>query len=762
MKKIFFTISIVFCAFSAYCLPSRLLFDFEEGINGWDVIKELSATGTIEHSKDNFTQGNGCLKFTAEFPGEAGIKVNFNENWTTFQSLSFDMVVTDTQISQVKFLVYLKDKEWLWYQTKEQTVKQGITRVSINISGNSLDLVPRGHKKPWNQYSAEEVRELGIKFQCKEKTIFVVYFDNFKLSPVLFSSLKVNATEVLLYEKFEITFKTSVYFQNPFDPDCIAIDGYFTSPSGKLVVVPGFFYQDFYFAGQGTKGKDNLQPQGYPEWKIRFSPTETGTYKYRIVATINKGEETFSTQTMSFKAVPGVKHGFVRVSKKDNRYFEFDDGTFFYPVGHNIRSLNDNRYSQLFNRPLAAESGTVNFETWIVDMKNNKENFFETWMSAWWVAIEWKKGYGTYEGLGRYDLRNAWKLDWIVQLAERNGIYIQLLIVNHGSVSTFCDQEWQDNPYNIKNGGFLNSPEEFFTNEQARLLFKKRLRYIVARWSYSPHIFSWELVNEMNLIGASRDFYKTPVLAQWYAEMGDYLSQIDPNNHMITGHYTILYDSDVFKLPQVSIVLTNGYYEPRTGNIVDTLKNIANFNTRFSKPHFVSEYGGNWNAGPESLIEADLHNGIWAGAHLPFAAIPLFWWHNFIEDKNLYYHYKALARYLEDIDRLKEKLYPKTIKITGENESNIRSLCLASQEKAIIWIFGQDRLKKPPEENDTFITKNNQCEIEGLTQGDYMIEFWDTYSGNIFEKKLEKNKDRLIFILPDANKDFAVKIYKST
>lgn len=761
-KQILFITVLMLIGCYAFGLESRTLFDFEENTNGWSIIDGLSASSTLEHSKENATEGNGCLKFSASFPGESGIKAMINENWTSYQSLSFDMVCVETPVFPVKFTVYFKDREWLWYQTKEHTVKTGKTKISINISGSSLELVPGGHKKAWNQYTTEEIKEIGIKFICKEKTSLTIYIDNFRLSPVIFSNLRVNSTEVGLYEKFEVSFRNSIYFSNPFDPDCIAIDGYFTSPTGKQIIMPGFFYQDFYFAGPGEKGKDNIKPQGYPEWKIRFSPAETGIYRYKIVVSINKGQEIFSTQTMSFKAVSSSKHGFVRVSKKDNRYFEFDDGSFFYPIGHNIRSLNDNRYSQLFNRPLAAMSGTINFETWLSDMKANKENFFETWMAAWHLAIEWKKGYEFYEGLGRYNLWNAWKLDWILNLAEKNNIFIQLLIINHGSVSTYCDQEWQDSPYNKKNGGFLDSPEEFFVNEEAKKLFKKRLRYIVARWAYSPNILSWELVNEMNLIGASNQFYKTPVLAKWYEEMGKYLDEIDPYQHMITGHYTILYDSDVFKLPQVDFVLTNAYYPVNNSNIVDYLKNVENFNSRFNKPHFVSEYGGNWNAGPEPLIEADLHNGIWAGAHLPFAAIPLFWWHNFIEDKNLYYHYRALADYLEGIDRIKERLEKKAIKITGESIENIRYLCLASQEKALIWVYGQNSLKRPPLETDPSITKNNQCIIENLIPGEYMIEFWDTYSGKISQAKIEKSSDVLTFVLPEINKDYAIKIYRIT
>ncbi len=751
---------LIFNISLGYCLSQRILFNFDQDIGGWAVIEGSSATASIEISRDNTTQDT-CLKFSANFPGETGIRVLINENWSGYQSLIFDMVVDETPLYPVKYFVYIKDKEWLWYQTNQYTVKYGVNKISVNISGSSLDLIPKGHKKPWNQYSAEEIKEFGIKFTCEGKSSQTIYIDNIRLSPVLFSSVRFNATEIPLYEKFEVSFKTPVYFENPFDPDCIAIDGYFISPSGKEIIIPGFFYQDFYFAGPGVKGEDNLQPQGYPEWRIRFSPAEKGTYKFRIVASINKGNETISTQQMTFKVTPSSKHGFVQVSKKDNRYFEFDDGTFFYPIGHNIRSLNDNRYSQIWKRPLAAQSGTVNFDTWLADMEANKENFFETWMSAWWLAIEWKKGYGFYEGLLRYNLRNAWKLDWILERAEKRNIFIQLLIINHGSVSTYCDQEWQDNPYNIKNGGFLNSPEEFFTDERAKTLFKKRLRYIVARWGYSPNIFSWELVNEMNLIGASGEFYKKDILAKWYAEIGDYLAKIDPWNHMITGHYTILYDSDVFKLPQVDYVLTNAYYGVNNDNIVNALKRISIFNARFNKPHFVSEYGGNWNAGPESLLDADIHNGIWAGSHLPFAASPLYWWHNNIEEKNLYFLYKALANYMALENRLEVKVEPKNITISGETSDKIKYLCMSAETRTLIWIYGQDRLNRLPQDSDPYLTKNCVCTVEGLIPGDYVIEFWDTYTGIIKETRKIKNEGTLNFQLPDTNKDFAIKLYKT-
>jgi len=740
-------------------LPARVLFDFEQNTCGWTLIEDSSASATIEIDREHATENTGCLKLSANFPGETGIKVLLNETWNGYQSLSFDMIVTETPISQIRFFVYIKDKEWLWYQTNQKIVNYGINKVSINISGSSLDLIPKGHKKPWNQYSLDEIKEIGIKFVSDEKFSQTIYIDNIRLSPVLFSSVRFNSTEIPVYERFEISFQTAVYFENPFDPDCIAIDGYFISPSGKEIRVPGFFYQDFYFAGLGAKGQDNLKPQGIPQWKIRFSPCEQGVYKFHIVASIDKGSEIISTQQMIFKAIPSRNHGFIQTSKKDNRYFEFDDGTFFYPIGHNIRSLSDNRYSQITGKPLAAQTGTVNFDTWLSDMEANKENFFETWMSAWWLAIEWKKGYEFYEGLLRYNMRNAWKIDWILEKSEKRNIFIQLLLINHGAVSTYCDQEWQDSPYNIKNGGFLNSPEEFFTDERAKTLFKKRLRYIVARWGYSPNIFSWELVNEMDLIGENGAFFKKDILTNWYAEIGDYLAQIDPWNHMITGHYTGLYDSPVFKLSQVDYVLTNGYYGAGD-NIVEAVKRVVNFNARFNKPHFISEYGGNWNAGALLLLEADIHNGIWAACHLPFAAVPLYWWHNYIEENNCYFYYKALANYMSTEDRLRIQLQPKNIIISGENSNKIKYLCMAGEARALIWIYKEDRLSRPPLDTDPLLTKNNTCSIEGLISGDYMIEFWDTYKGTITETKQIKNDGTVVFQLPDLHKDFAIKVYK--
>src|SRR6185436_8330311 len=137
-------------------------------------------------------------------------------------------------------------------------------------------------------------------------------------------------------------------------------------------------------------------------------------------------------------------------------------------------------------------------------------------------------------GLGDYSgrMKQAWLLDQVFKLAEQRGVYIMLTLLNHGAFSTSVNPEWNDNPYNIANGGPLKEPRLFVRNAQARELFKRRVRYIAARWGYSPNLFAWEWWNEVSW---------TPIddlsLKPWVAEMTAYIQQYDPNHHLVSLSY---------------------------------------------------------------------------------------------------------------------------------------------------------------------------------------------------------------------------------
>ena len=116
-------------------------------------------------------------------------------------------------------------------------------------------------------------------------------------------------------------------------------------------------------------------------------------------------------------------------------------------------------------------------------------------MAAWSLGIEWVN-----TGLGDYTerMQNAWTLDQVFLLGAKYGINIQLVLINHGAFSESTNPEWFANPYNKLNGGPLESPSEFATNQIAIKFWQQRLRYIAARWAAYPNLFAWEWWNEVN------------------------------------------------------------------------------------------------------------------------------------------------------------------------------------------------------------------------------------------------------------------------
>ncbi|MGB9677284.1 MAG: hypothetical protein ACPLZ9_01580, partial [Candidatus Ratteibacteria bacterium] len=381
-----------------------------------------------------------------------------------------------------------------------------------------------------------------------------------------------------------------------------------------------------------------------------------------------------------------TKNKFIRVSNIDNRFFSYKTGEFFYPLGFNIRSPTDERYAKLMRKNINPDNGTFYYENIFKKMRENGINFTEVWMCPWFSALEWKENRPGYRGVAYYNLRNAWKMDKVIEFAEINNIYVQLVIINHGQLSTWCDQEWQDNPYNIKNGGFLKSPDEFFTDERAKKLTKNKLRYIVARWGYSPNIFSWEILNEINLVGASHNFYFRDEITNWYKEMKDYLKEIDPFCHMVTAHYTILVNNKILS-DIIDYTITNGYYDFTRSNLPTFFRSIYNFNSIFNKPTFISEYGGTPNGSSFENLKRDIIMGLWFSFHLPFAGTPLFWWHRFIDEFNLYYIYKIFSEYIKGVDRLKIPLDLETVNIEGTGKNQIFTIAVGNRFFSSVFLY---------------------------------------------------------------------------
>jgi hypothetical protein len=144
------------------------------------------------------------------------------------------------------------------------------------------------------------------------------------------------------FGKFEIDFtldNTTAEFPNwPYDPAPpngippgagVTADAVFINPDGNEFRQPAFYYQKFQEGVQN--GRDWSYPTSDFVWKVRFSPNQIGEWKYKIV--VQDGNGTAETPLRAFTVIPSSSRGFIRVSRADSRYFEFEDGALFTGLG---------------------------------------------------------------------------------------------------------------------------------------------------------------------------------------------------------------------------------------------------------------------------------------------------------------------------------------------------------------------------------------------------------------------------------------------
>lgn len=435
--------------------------------------------------------------------------------------------------------------------------------------------------------------------------------------PLAVGKVTPSAISLPRYGKLELAVDLTATYDNPYDPDDVALDATFTSPSGKKLSVPGFFMVAH--LRQVRDGNEIMSPQGNGSWRVRFTPSEIGTYQYALRLKDHSGQITGGSG--SFRCVAGKDKGFLRTSKADPHYLAFDNGSGFFAIGHNL--------------PGYHTSGQL-AEQAVQKMAAAKENYNRWWLYSYQLGIEWT------DKLGWYKQDAAARLDQAMEWGRELGLYYMLCLDTH---QDFREGGWERNPFNAKNGGPCANAGEFFTNDQARAYYRKRLRYEVARWGYSPNILCWEFGNEIEGWADSPDAIKLP----WTKEMSDYLASLDPYRHLITtSFWSHTGNPEYWQLPNLDIVQTH-LYTNDDGNVADQVRQMSLKQWReFQKPHIFGEFGIRSGAGtPESDPQGwAIHNALWAGMTSFCAGGPMPWWHeNYIDPLNLYFHFTALANF---------------------------------------------------------------------------------------------------------------------
>ncbi len=194
--------------------------------------------------------------------------------------------------------------------------------------------------------------------------------------------LAVGAERVGRYEKVEFLIHLNTTYHNPFDPDEVDLSLELRTPTGRTLSLPAFYYQPYErrVLESGGRKADWLYPVGAPVWQARFAPMEVG--QHVGMARLRDRRGMTSSNTVTFTCVPSERRGFVRVSAKDSRFFAFDNGAPFFPIGQDLAFIGSMQYVTLSKA-----------EDVFRRMSENGANYVRIWTCCddWAMAIESRK-----------------------------------------------------------------------------------------------------------------------------------------------------------------------------------------------------------------------------------------------------------------------------------------------------------------------------------------------------------------------------------
>ncbi len=466
--------------------------------------------------------------------------------------------------------------------------------------------------------------------------------------PVI-SSVTPLSTTVEKWGKFEAKLALTSSFTNPFDYDEIAVKAVFTAPDGSEKTADGFFMQDYNFTNQTTGAVATV---GQGAFKIRFSPDQIGSWKYKLSCTTAAGTGSFAEKIFECTAVVSLKNrGFIKADQTN--YLHFDDGGQYIPIGENMAWGTGNQYPD--------------FKKWLTDLAANGGNFIRLWHCSWGLGLEWLNGSNGYAGLRKYKQTNCFYLDWMMDFCTEKGIGVMTCLQHHGQVSTQVNPNWSESPYNSANGGPCASTDQFFTNAAAKNHVKNRLRYVIARWGYSRAVQSWELFNEVSW--TDNFVQNQSKVADWHFEMAAFLKQKDPQGHLVTTSYADdQSDPAVWASPDIDFTQTHCYVGTPWLERVLQKGNLKYLN-QHGKPTLNGEFGLDAQASGLGTVDPTgihIHNTAWGSLFSGALGTGMtWWWDSYIAPKNLYSHFAGVAEITSKIPFQKENFGPAIVTATG-------------------------------------------------------------------------------------------------
>jgi hypothetical protein len=422
---------------------------------------------------------------------------------------------------------------------------------------------------------------------------------------------------------------------NPFDPDQIRVDAVVVSPSGRSLKIPAFWTEDYRY--NLIAGEEHAEALGTKGWRLRFTPEEVGAHRISLHLVVGDGAaRVVAPSGFTVAAAPPSPSptGWVRLAP-DQRSLQLSDGRPLRLIGENVC--------------WPVRQGTYDYEVWFDAMRASGQNFARLWMCPWWAALEQTPG-----TLNRYNLDAAARVDRIFALARERGIFLLLAIDFHGMFQTNNPNWggggniWPRNPYHRDHGGPCVHPNDFFTNTEARKIYQKRLRYLVARYGAENHLVAWQFFNEIdNVYGPG--LLQAADVAEWHGVMGRWLKQHDPFGHLVTTSLTGGSDRpEIWTLPEMDFTVYHSYGDTAPGRFLAAMARSQM--ERYRKPFMVGEFGAevfSWSRASDAHMRG-FRQALWGTALSGSLGTMASWWWEDIHADNLYPLYSTFTRIMQE------------------------------------------------------------------------------------------------------------------
>jgi len=355
--------------------------------------------------------------------------------------------------------------------------------------------------------------------------------------------------------------------------------------------------------------------------------------------------------------------GAVRISPHNPRLLALADGTPWIPIGPNIAwGLGPDRLA--------------NIDTYFAHLAEHGGTHARIWLASWC---------GQFEGAtpDAYDLPAASLTDAILSSARKHGLHLTVVIDNHHDLV-----HGKRFPYGPD---YISRARRFLTAEPPAQ-YRRKLRYLLARWGADDTVAVWELFNEVDMACLVRE-----ISIPWMNGATRLFHDLDQDDRLVTISWAGLDWPRAYADAHVDIVQLRGYVHEwldideelreRDRDGVGMLIPAALQARELGRPFFFGEtgYQGLEQHNPGNTVDTHgflLRQQAWAGFLLGGCGSGMnWWWDVYIDANGLWDIYGGLAKAIAEMDWRDPDLAP----LAPTTDGHIRVIGWQSPQQALLW-----------------------------------------------------------------------------